>query len=344
MYKEIYLFLTNQCPNRCHYCYIKYNNDCLTEKDIDECIEQNKPDRIVFFGGEPLMRLDLMEYTLEKYHDQMNFQVITSSMANWKEFIKFQKKWHIELQISWDGFKDSRVDTSGRSIADRVLNNINYAISEGLDHFDIKTVINNANVKDIPRLNKLFHRLDKEFHINGQYCIARGEDHNDQWFKDLEENLYCTFEGTLEHPYTENLNKIMAYINRAPMQSCAAGKEQSYLTDKTMSSCTSIAFTEQKYEDFDKIQKRCTSKDCQIENCKYFYLCDGGCRYERMLKFGDKWLDNYLPETCKLMKVYDNLITKYLASLNHEELAELYKLIMRYKNWLYKVNNVDMEV
>ncbi len=344
MYKEIYLFLTNQCPNRCHYCYIKYNNDCLTEKDIDECIEQNKPDRIVFFGGEPLMRLDLMEYTLEKYHDQMNFQVITSSMANWKEFIKFQKKWHIELQISWDGFKDSRVDTSGRSIADRVLNNINYAISEGLDHFDIKTVINNANVKDIPRLNKLFHRLDKEFHINGQYCIARGEDHDDQWFKDLEENLYCTFEGTLEHPYTENLNKIMAYINRAPMQSCAAGKEQSYLTDKTMSSCTSIAFTEQKYEDFDKIQKRCTSKDCQIENCKYFYLCDGGCRYERMIKFGDKWLDNYLPETCKLMKVYDNLITKYLASLNHEELAELYKIIMRYKNWLYKVNNVDMEV
>lgn len=344
MYKEIYLFLTNQCPNRCHYCYIKYNNDCLTEKDIDECIEQNKPNRVVFFGGEPLMRLDLMEYTLEKYHDQMDFQVITSSMANWKEFIKFQKKWNIELQISWDGFKDSRVDTSGRSIADRVLNNINYAISEGLDHFDIKTVINNANVKDIPRLNKLFHRLDKEFHINGQYCIARGEDHDDQWFKDLEENLYCTFEGTLEHPYTENLNKIMAYINRAPMQSCAAGKEQSYLTDKTMSSCTSIAFTDQKYEDFDKIQKRCTSKDCQIENCKYFYLCDGGCRYERMLKFGDKWLDNYLPETCKLMEVYDNLITKYLASLNHEELAELYKIIMRYKNWLYKVNNVDMEV
>lgn len=344
MYKEIYLFLTNQCPNRCHYCYIKYNNDCLTEKDIDECIEQNKPNRVVFFGGEPLMRLDLMEYTLEKYHDQMNFQVITSSMANWKEFIKFQKKWNIELQISWDGFKDSRVDTSGRSIADRVLNNINYAISEGLDHFDIKTVINNANVKDIPRLNKLFHRLDKEFHINGQYCIARGEDHDDQWFKDLEENLYCTFEGTLKHPYTENLNKIMAYINRAPMQSCAAGKEQSYLTDKTMSSCTSIAFTDQKYEDFDKIQKRCTSKDCQIENCKYFYLCDGGCRYERMLKFGDKWLDNYLPETCKLMEVYDNLITKYLASLNHEELAELYKIIMRYKNWLYKVNNVDMEV
>lgn len=344
MYKEIYLFLTNQCPNRCHYCYIKYNNDCLTEKDIDECIEQNKPNRVVFFGGEPLMRLDLMEYTLEKYHDQMNFQVITSSMANWKEFIKFQKKWNIELQISWDGFKDSRVDTSGRSIADRVLKNINYAISEGLDHFDIKTVINNANVKDIPRLNKLFHRLDKEFHINGQYCIARGEDHDDQWFKDLEENLYCTFEGTLEHPYTENLNKIMAYINRAPMQSCAAGKEQSYLTDKTMSSCTSIAFTDQKYEDFDKIQKRCTSKDCQIENCKYFYLCDGGCRYERMLKFGDKWLDNYLPETCKLMEVYDNLITKYLASLNHEELAELYKIIMRYKNWLYKVNNIDMEV
>lgn len=344
MYKELYLFLTNQCPNRCQYCYIKYNNDCLTEKDIDECIEKEKPSRIVFFGGEPLLRLDLMEYTLEKYHDTMNFQVITSSMANWKEFIKFQKKWNIELQISWDGFKDSRVDTRGNSIADRVLDNINYAISEGLSHFDIKTVINTANVKDIPRLNKLFHRLDKEFHINGQYCIARGEDHDDQWFKDLEENLYCTFEGTFEHPYTENLNKIMAYINKAPMQTCAAGKEISYLTDKTLSSCTSIAFTDQKYEDFDKIQRRCTHKDCQIENCKYYYFCDGGCRYERMLKFGDKWLENYLPETCKLMEVYNNLITKYLASLNANEKNELYKIILRYKNWLYKMNDINMEV
>ena len=191
--------------------------------------------------------------------------------------------------------------------------------------------INNANVTDIPRLHKLFVRLDKEFHVNGQYCIARGEDHNDQWFKDLEENLYCTFEGMFDHPYAENLNKIIAYIDHAPMQSCAAGKEMSYLTDKTISSCTSIAFTDQKYEDFDKIQRRCTSKDCQIDTCKYFYLCDGGCRYERILKFGDKWLENHTPETCKLMKVYNNLIEKYLSSLDNENLNRLYELIIRYK-------------
>ena len=44
------------------------------------------------------------------------------------------------------------------------------------------------------------------------------------------------------------------------------------------------------------------------------------------------------------MEVYDNLITKYLASLNNEELEKLYEIIIRYKNWLYKVNNADMEV
>ena len=65
MYKEIYLFLTNQCPNRCHYCYIKYNNDCLTEKDIDECIEQNKPNRVVFFGGEPLLKKQTIKDTIK---------------------------------------------------------------------------------------------------------------------------------------------------------------------------------------------------------------------------------------------------------------------------------------
>jgi radical SAM protein with 4Fe4S-binding SPASM domain len=342
MYRELYLFLTNQCPNRCQYCYIKYNNNCLSEQDIDEAILKYNPDRIVFFGGEPLLRLDLMEYTMKKYHDDIKFQVITSTMANWKEFINLKKKYRIELQISWDGFKDSRVDTNGNSIADRVLEHINYAIAEGMK-FDIKTVVNTANVKDIPKMNKLFQRLDKEFHVNGQYCIARGEYHDDQWFKDLEENLYCTFEGTTIHPYTENLNKIMAYINRAPMQSCSAGRDNElcYLTDKTISYCTSIAFTNQRYEDPDKIQQRCKHKDCQIENCKYYYLCDGGCRYERMKEFGDKWLENYLPETCKLMKVYNNLITKYLSSLDTNQTNELYKTLLNYKKYLYSFYKLE---
>ncbi|MBF1108585.1 MAG: radical SAM protein, partial [Solobacterium sp.] len=55
MYKEIYLMLTEACPNRCEYCYIKGRDNpaTMTFEQIDQIIQTEKPSRILFFGGEP---------------------------------------------------------------------------------------------------------------------------------------------------------------------------------------------------------------------------------------------------------------------------------------------------
>ena len=57
MYKEIYLMLTEACPNRCEYCYIKGRDNpaTMTFDQIDKIIQEEKPSRILFFGGEPLL-------------------------------------------------------------------------------------------------------------------------------------------------------------------------------------------------------------------------------------------------------------------------------------------------
>jgi len=119
----------------------------MTFEQIDQIIQTEKPSRILFFGGEPLLCLDLIEKTMEKYYGKLKFQIVTSTVVNFEKFIDLNEKYPMnEIQLSWDGFADkNRVDTCGKSIASNVYQNIWYAIERGLK-FDIKCVIGNENV------------------------------------------------------------------------------------------------------------------------------------------------------------------------------------------------------
>ena len=109
-YREYFFFLTNNCPNRCKYCYIDFHSKDMTTEQIDKYMEELKPSRIIFFGGEPLLRLDLIEYTVKKYYGKCKFQVVTSTMANFKDLllavliymaILLQKKLMLILNMPW---------------------------------------------------------------------------------------------------------------------------------------------------------------------------------------------------------------------------------------------------
>ncbi len=67
---ELTLFLDHQCNLRCSYCY---NGEKLTrrmaesvmERAIDLGLSQDRQLDVSFFGGEPLLRLDLMRAAME---------------------------------------------------------------------------------------------------------------------------------------------------------------------------------------------------------------------------------------------------------------------------------------
>ena len=333
--RNLYLFLTNACPNRCEYCYIKYNGLSMTEDDIDKYIKKYKPFRIIFFGGEPLVRIDLLKYTVKKYWNSgIIFQLVTSTMSNWREFIEFYKEYRIpELQISWDGKTDSRIGADGKPIADRVWNNIN-ALAYELErshleiNFDIKTVINNYNVKDLLRLHYLYKDLD-HIGIHGQFVIAHGEDYTDEFYEDLRKLLPLTFD--LDKMYVEHMNKIISYLEQSEGCSCDIGKYITISPNGKEDICTALSQFDYNI-DFQLSQERCKSEDCQ--HCKYFYMCDGGCRYERYLKFKDKWEYNHLSCTCKIMEIWHESIERFLSQCRSDpNKTKLRKLITRYKFW-----------
>lgn len=333
MITDYYFFITKNCPNRCKYCYVDYqgNND-MTEKDIDTFIERYTPQRIIFFGGEPLMRLDLMEYTIKKYYGKIKFQVVTSTMVNFKEFIKFNKVYPIdEIQLSWDGFVPSRVDANGKDISDKVYENIIYALNQNL-HFDIKAVIDNTSINKFLETNYIFNRLYK-YGANGEFVIAHGEKFNDNFFKKFKKYLPYMIDINLTKPYSDAINKISAFISKDEYCSCDIGKYRTIDKNGEVNICTALAQSKTILENTDS-QQRCKSKECL--NCKYACICDGGCRYERWAEFGDKWEYCFNPNTCKVMEIYYNTIERYLERISPATEDKLIRLIYRRKQWALK--------
>lgn len=65
---DFYLMLTEACPLRCEYCYIKdRDNPARMSRDTMNLMMkkvQTKP-RIIFFGGEPLLGIDDIKWFTE---------------------------------------------------------------------------------------------------------------------------------------------------------------------------------------------------------------------------------------------------------------------------------------
>lgn len=332
MYKEIYLMLTELCPNRCEYCYIKNrsNPHSIPMDLIDEKIKLHNPDRVIFFGGEPLANFSLFKEVVKKYHGQFKMQIVTSTMANFKEFIEFNEEYPMsEIQLSWDGFNKNRIDSNGMDISHKTWKNIWYAIRKGLK-FDIKCVISNDNVHQMVELHQIFKEL-KRYNVSGQFVIAHRDLYTESFYKGLKENLIKTFD--LNKMYMDHLNKIIAYMNQDDGYSSCDGGKYIVIDPYGRETCCTALSQEKDIEiNSDEIQKKCLDPSCN--GCKYNYLCDGGCRYERYLEYGDKWKYHKLESTCMMMEIYDDTIRTWLSSLDKYELERLMYIIKNYKSYM----------
>lgn len=330
LYKEIYLMLTNACPNRCEYCYIKHRDkpSKMTIELAEDILKKCNPDRVIFFGGEPLLELDMIKYIVKKYYNQLKFQVVTSTTVNFKEFVKFNKQYPLnEIQLSWDGFNKNRLNYKGEDTSLKTYNNILYAMNEGMK-FDIKCVISDDNVHQLEDIHNTFKDF-KNKNISGQFVIAHRDLYIYEFYKQLEYNLIKTFD--LDKMYKMHLNYIMAYLNKDyNFSSCDGGKYSVFDSSGHQSFCTALS-QENINITSDLIQE--PSKDEECISCEYKYMCDGGCRYERYHAFKDQWQYKHLESTCKMVKIWIHTIEKFLSSLDDKQKDILLYHINRYKEY-----------
>ena len=331
MYKEIYLMLTESCPNRCEYCYIKNrsNPKTMSMDTVDFVMEKYKPNRVILFGGEPLARESLLEDIVKKYYGKTKFQVVTSTSINWERFIEFNKEYPLsEIQVSWDGFNMNRINAKKMDTSIKTYDNILYAIDKGVK-FDIKCVISNDNVDQLLDIHNKFKEFKKKG-VSGQFVIAHRELYKESFFYSLEENLIHTFD--LDKMYKDHLNMIMAYLGRdSNFSSCDGGKYTVIDPDGRESCCTALSQSKDFEISSDEIQA--PTKDPVCKKCKYNYICDGGCRYERYAVFVNDWKFHHLESTCRMMKIYEDTITRFLDSLSDDDRDRLLSIIVSYKKY-----------
>lgn len=142
------LGLTEQCNLRCTYCCYSgsyankrvHNSAAMTAEAIDEIFTfidsftSRRPVKIFLYGGEPLLRYDLVKYAIEKGQeslgDNVSFTISTNGTTLSEERIDWLVSNDIKLALSIDGTEQFhncyRVDAQGNGSYGKVYDALSY--------------------------------------------------------------------------------------------------------------------------------------------------------------------------------------------------------------------------
>ncbi len=140
------IIVTSKCNLRCDYCYEenkKYQDMSVEvcDKTIDFIIKSirarkniNESHKVVFHGGEPLLKFDLIRHIKErldnelKYKYKISYMMTTNGTVISQEIINYIKENNIALSVSVDGTKCThdkyRRFESGKGSYDIVYKNV----------------------------------------------------------------------------------------------------------------------------------------------------------------------------------------------------------------------------
>lgn len=156
------LVLTRNCQLNCKYCKMQRKKNDLTEDDMYKAIEllltsKQKKLELQFFGGEPLLRYDLIKKGIlyaEKLEKNKNknlyFTITTNGISLNEEMLNFFSNHKVKLMFSLDGIKESNhrnriTYKNDDQIYCKIVNNISLTDKLSIPYF-INMTISPVNV------------------------------------------------------------------------------------------------------------------------------------------------------------------------------------------------------
>lgn len=158
--------LTTRCNMKCDYCYAyEWGQQDMSFSSIKYVIDNFTCEELVFTGGEPLLRFDMIKRTqkyLESCKKDIHLSIRTNGTLLSKDKIMYLKKYNINLVLSLDGLKKShdrhRKFKNGKSTYDTILKKIQILKKNNIN-FDINYTVTPKTTKDLA-IN-LLNFLDK---------------------------------------------------------------------------------------------------------------------------------------------------------------------------------------
>ena len=353
---DFYLMLTEACPLRCEYCYIKdRDNPTRMSRDTMDLMMkkvQTKP-RIIFFGGEPLLGIDDIKWFTEKYQDDVKvFQIVTSTFprANFHDLIEnvikpSKRPW--ELQLSFDGFEGSeRKLVNTDPVAQQVYENILYTLQQGVK-LQVRCVINDSNIYYFHDTYRQFKCMSEEYSglFYADFTLVHETNLESDFPEVLKRELGMILDDILtdENPFITAgfASMIGSIIEDRKCMACNVGSEIIIRPNGDIYPCTMLS---QYSEDFKMghitdrelntdIATDVHERPADCDTCDYNKYCFGGCRYERSYLGNLNEINlGYCEQTKTVVEALLAFRDKlYSVSCKNREL--IIERILRYRTW-----------
>lgn len=219
---RLIFILTHSCQLRCQYCAVRKFSSHMTEdvlfKGIDLIFGSWKKNiQIQFFGGEPLLRFDLLKKGV-LYAEKLNlifkktltFILTTNGILLTKEKIEFLKQHNFTIECSIDGeIKNQllmRKAKKGVSFYQKMVENLEYLFKAEIHNYSI-SVFMPKNIQSC--FNNIKHLLNigfKRFQVNYALGVFWPKEAIQCFFEEIKK--IESFIGAKKHIQFINLTEI----------------------------------------------------------------------------------------------------------------------------------------
>lgn len=327
-----YLTLTTKCNLCCKYCYGKNCEDFMSEEeaknydldipceldfDLDILKRLEKQDDnlcITFYGGEPLLKVDLIEKIMDNL-DNTKFMIQTNGVFLNKLSSNYINRFETIL-VSLDGTLEHTNNMRGKGVFEKIINNLKLIRENGFKGEIIARMVasshkNGDKIYDNVKFlldNPFFNFTSVHWQIDAQFWSSdyNLEDfkkwklsYNEQikklidfWLDDIKKNRRVL----KIYPFIGIIHDLYHNIKN-PMR-CGAGHSLFGIqTDGKITSCPITAGYKPLYsgdlkESF-KINKIDVDEPCK--SCEILDICGGRCLYANKTKL---WGDEGFREVC----------------------------------------------
>lgn len=351
--RALVLPIASSCNLKCPYCFAQTNQGTFnftdySQEDIDKLLIQLKeyakvePVTLIFFGGEPLVKFDIIQYTVnqikEHYKDcKYSFSITTNGTLLNKERVLFLRDNNFAVLVSMDGYDNDynhRHFRNGKSSVARVLRNIDI-LKDLRVPFEIRATLTSDNPY-IYQTWQFFEQLQVPFAIVFAYPSENTSNSDLNTFSNdvCMSRIRTDFQNLLEYYaqkiknsepiYDTTFKTISDIIEHRTHRKriCAAGN--SYFTVMSNGNIYACAHLMNNPEyiigkgfNFEKMNIDSPSIPAnieQIEDCRDCWaknLCMGGCTSQK-LSLGKKTNESFPRAQCDLqLLLYEHYIRLY---------------------------------
>ena len=240
----IYFHLTKKCNLHCSYCYFSGGQPMDKELSYKEALSVLEsacllnPRRLVFTGGEPLLRNDIFKLAqiVKKIENGIQLCITTNgTLINEKNAENLIKNFD-EIRISVDGFKKINDASRGKGTFEKVMKSFRYILNAGGDPVAFITVssLNFSHLKYF--MPFLIRNGILKIHISPIKIAGRAKDNNiicdtEKVKRIVGEFCFTTFGLLLKNESKEKFN-------------CGVGKFLSINPDGSVFPCHVLNFPE----------------------------------------------------------------------------------------------------